>query len=140
MYRKAVRLRALLRCASVLACSAHVAPAGEGGETAWLLYQHFVSYSFFVLRHGPSGLAQNAPRPFCGRRWIPDRDVYEQKELAKFARSLSQRFQEGTLPLSRLPHPVLAVAHPLLGAHRWSRKPRPQPQTFSKLVFLIYFS
>ena len=42
---------------------------------------------------------------------------------------LFQEVQAGTL---RTPLQALQAVN-----HRWNRKPRPQPQTFSKLVFLI---
>ena len=32
------------------------------------------------------------------------------------------------------------VAHRVCGNHRWNRNLRPQPQRFSKLVLLIWFS
>ena len=37
-------------------------------------------------------------------------------------------------------HPDLPGKRGREGHHRWNRNPRPQPKTFSRLVFLIYFS
>ena len=34
---------------------------------------------------------------------------------------------------------IVSLHHHYL-SHRWNRTPRPQPQTFSKLVFILYFS
>ena len=42
--------------------------------------------------------------------------------------------------VSQLPCLSLLVVVGRRRNHRWNRNPRPQPQTFSKLVFLIQFS